>query len=42
VNDMVRVKATLAGYKTRLIGLIVRASITPGECQDRHHAGLHS
>src|SRR6266478_3088568 len=33
VNDMVRVKATLAGYKTRLIGPNCQGVITPGECK---------
>jgi len=33
VNDMVRVKATLAGYKTRLIGPNCPGVITPEECK---------
>jgi len=33
VNDMVRVKATLASYRTRLIGPNCPGIITPGECR---------
>jgi succinyl-CoA synthetase alpha subunit len=33
VNDMVRVKATLAGYRTRLIGPNCPGIITPEECK---------
>ena len=33
VNDMVRVKATLAGYQTRLIGPNCPGIITPEECK---------
>src|SRR6202020_152506 len=33
VNDMVRVKATLAGYQTRLIGPNCPGIITAGECK---------
>ena len=40
VNDMVRVKATLASYKTRLIGPNCPGIITGG-MQDWHHAGVH-
>ncbi len=42
VNDMVRVKAVLAGSGTRLVGPNCPGVITPGRMQDRHHARLHS
>ena len=42
VIDMMRVKAQMAGKKSRLIGPNCPGIITPGRMQNRHHAGIHS
>ncbi len=41
VMDMVRVRRALDGTKSRLIGPNCPGVVTPGEMQDRHHAGKH-
>ena len=42
VMDMMRVKAQMAGKKSRLIGPNCPGIITPGRMQNRDHARLHS
>ena len=41
VLDMVRVKRSLSGSKSRLIGPNCPGVMTAGRMQDRHHAGQH-
>ena len=41
VADMVKVKRSLSGSKSRLIGPNCPGVLTPGRVQDRHHAGQH-
>ena len=41
VLDMVKVKRSLSGSKSRLIGPNCPGVITPERVQDRHHAGPH-
>ena len=41
VADMVKVKRSLAGSKSRLVGPNCPGVMTAGAMQDRHHAGQH-